>query len=41
MDNFSITTFETFIKGHEEVILRQTEEISEISTPVICVWDDD
>lgn len=39
MDNFSITTFETFIKGREEVILRQTDEIAEISTPVIRVWD--
>ncbi|OOQ61527.1 STAS domain-containing protein [Mucilaginibacter pedocola] len=39
MDSFSIITFETFIKGREEVILRQTDEISEISTPVIRVWD--
>lgn len=39
MDSFSITTFETFIKGREEVILRQTDEITEISTPVIRVWD--
>jgi rsbT co-antagonist protein RsbR len=39
VDNFSVTTFETFIKGREEVILRQTDEISEISTPVIRVWD--
>ena len=39
VDNFSIMTFETFIKGREEVILRQTDEISEISTPVIRVWD--
>lgn len=39
MDNLSIVTFETFIKGREEVILRQTDEISEISTPVIRVWD--
>lgn len=39
MDNFSIVTFETFIKGREEVILRQTDEISEISTPVIRVWE--
>jgi len=38
-DNFGITTFETFIKGREEVILRQTDEIAEISTPVIRVWD--
>lgn len=39
VDNFSIVTFETFIKGREEVILRQTDEITEISTPVIRVWD--
>src|SRR6202012_5051327 len=39
MDNLSILTFESFIKGREEVILRQTDEISEISTPVIRVWD--
>ncbi|HEY0899572.1 MAG TPA: STAS domain-containing protein [Sphingobacteriaceae bacterium] len=39
MDSFSIVTFETFIKGREEVILRQTDEIAEISTPVIRVWD--
>ncbi|MFD0748706.1 STAS domain-containing protein [Mucilaginibacter calamicampi] len=39
IDQFSIVTFETFIKGREEVILRQTDEITEISTPVIRVWD--
>ncbi|SUJ31512.1 Stressosome protein rsbRA [Sphingobacterium multivorum] len=39
MDNLAIHTFETFIKGREDVILRQTDEISEISTPVIKVWD--
>ncbi|MBC7912538.1 MAG: STAS domain-containing protein [Pyrinomonadaceae bacterium] len=39
MDYFSVITFETFIKGREEVILRQTDEIAEISTPVIRVWD--
>ncbi len=39
MDNLSIVTFETFIKGREEVILRQTDEIAEISTPVIRVWE--
>ncbi len=39
IDGFSMTTFETFIKGREEVILRQTDEITEISTPVIRVWD--
>jgi rsbT co-antagonist protein RsbR len=39
MDSFGVTTFETFIKGREEIILRQTDEIAEISTPVIRVWD--
>ncbi|HEY0175623.1 MAG TPA: STAS domain-containing protein [Pedobacter sp.] len=39
MDNFTVLTFETFIKGREEVILRQTDEITDISTPVIKVWD--
>ncbi|GAB3050953.1 STAS domain-containing protein [Spirosoma pulveris] len=39
LDHFSIITFETFIKGREEVIFRQTEEISDISTPVIQIWD--
>lgn len=38
-DNFSMITFETFIKGREDVILRQTDEITEISTPVIKIWE--
>lgn len=39
IDGFGIITFETFIKEREDVILRQTDEITEISTPVIQVWD--
>ncbi|MFT3680447.1 MAG: STAS domain-containing protein [Ferruginibacter sp.] len=39
MDSLAIYTFESFIRGREDVILRQTNEISEISTPVIQVWD--
>ena len=39
MDHFVINSFETFIKGREEVILRQTDEIAEISTPVIRIWE--
>jgi rsbT co-antagonist protein RsbR len=39
MDSLTLVTFETFIKGREEVILRQTDEMAEISTPVIRVWD--
>ena len=39
IDGFGLDTFETFIKGREDVILRQTDEITEISTPVIQVWE--
>lgn len=39
IDSLGVITFETFIKSREEVILRQTDEITEISTPVIRVWD--
>ncbi|AKQ46983.1 anti-anti-sigma factor [Rufibacter radiotolerans] len=39
LDSLSLVTMETYIKGREEVILRQTNEMSEISTPVIRVWD--
>lgn len=39
MDSLNFVTFETFIKGREEVILRQTDEITEISTPVIKIWE--
>lgn len=39
LDSLSILTLESFIKGREEVILRQTSEINEISTPVIRVWE--
>ncbi|GAA3784499.1 STAS domain-containing protein [Flavobacterium ginsengiterrae] len=39
LDNMMIMTFESFMKGREDVISRQVDEISEISTPVITVWD--
>ncbi len=39
LDSLSLVTLESFIKGREEVILRQTNEINEISTPVIRVWE--
>jgi rsbT co-antagonist protein RsbR len=38
VDRLGIYSFETFIKGREEVIIRQSDEIAEISTPVIKVW---
>lgn len=39
LDNLMIMTFEAFMRGREDVISRQVDEISEISTPVIQVWD--
>ncbi|KUJ63497.1 anti-anti-sigma factor [Flavobacteriaceae bacterium CRH] len=39
LDNMMILTFEAFMRGREDVISRQVDEISEISTPVIAVWD--
>jgi rsbT co-antagonist protein RsbR len=39
IDGLGVRTFETFIKGREDVIFRQTSEITEISTPVIRVWE--
>ena len=39
IDNMMIMTFEAFMKGREDVISRQIDEIGEISTPVITVWD--
>lgn len=40
IDNMSLFTFDTFLKSREEVILRQRDEISEISTPVIRIWEE-
>jgi rsbT co-antagonist protein RsbR len=39
IDSLGVLTFETYIKGREQVILRQVNEIGELSTPVIRVWD--
>ena len=39
IDNLGIVTFETFIQGREEVIMRQTDEMTGISTPVVQIWD--
>lgn len=39
LDNLMIMTFEAFMRGREDIISRQVDEISEISTPVISVWD--
>lgn len=31
--------FDTFIQGREEIIMRQTDEMTDISTPVVQIWD--
>jgi rsbT co-antagonist protein RsbR len=39
IDKLGLYTVEVFQKGREEVILRQQEELLELSTPVIQLWD--
>jgi rsbT co-antagonist protein RsbR len=39
VDELGLITFETFQKSREEVILRQQREITELSTPVVKLWD--
>jgi rsbT co-antagonist protein RsbR len=39
LDQLGLFTFETFHKTREEVIVRQQREISELSTPVVKLWD--
>ncbi len=39
LDGLSLFTVEAFMRGREEVIQRQNDEINEISTPVIRIWD--
>jgi rsbT co-antagonist protein RsbR len=39
LDGFGLYTLEVFQKSREEVIVRQQREISELSTPVVKLWD--
>jgi rsbT co-antagonist protein RsbR len=39
LDELGLMTFETFQKSREEVILRQQREITELSTPVVKLWE--
>lgn len=39
LDELGLHTIEAFQKGREEVIQRQQEEISELSTPVVKLWN--
>ena len=38
IDDLGLYSIETFQKNREEVIVRQTREISELSTPVVRLW---
>ncbi len=39
IDSLGIITFETFIQGREEIIVRQTDEMINVSTPVVKIWE--
>lgn len=39
LDNLGLYTTEAFLKSREEVIRRQQEEMLELSTPVVKLWD--
>jgi rsbT co-antagonist protein RsbR len=39
LDKLGLQTTEAFQKGREEVILRQQQELLELSTPVVQLWD--
>ncbi|HEV7499132.1 MAG TPA: STAS domain-containing protein [Vicinamibacteria bacterium] len=40
LDRLGLLTTEVYQKGREEVIKRQQEELLELSTPVVRLWDD-
>ena len=39
LDELGLYTLEIFQKSREEVIVRQQQEIAELSTPVVKLWD--
>jgi rsbT co-antagonist protein RsbR len=39
LDQFGLVTMESFQKSREEIIIRQQEEMLELSTPVVKLWD--
>jgi rsbT co-antagonist protein RsbR len=39
IDELGLFTFETYQKTREEVIIRQQQELVELSTPVVKLWD--
>jgi rsbT co-antagonist protein RsbR len=39
LDKLGLFTFETYQKAREEIINRQQQEMLELSTPVVTIWD--
>jgi len=39
LDGLGLMTIEMYQKGREEVIVRQQQELMELSTPVVTLWD--
>ena len=39
LDRLALFTMETYQKGREEVIVRQQQELAELSTPVVQLWE--
>ncbi len=39
VDKLGLVTTESFIKGREQVIVHQQEDMLELSTPVVTLWD--
>lgn len=39
LDDLALRTVESYQKGREQVIIRQQQEIAELSTPVVQLWD--
>jgi rsbT co-antagonist protein RsbR len=39
IDKLGLHTVETFLTSREEIILRQQQELLELSTPVVSLWD--
>jgi rsbT co-antagonist protein RsbR len=39
VDEMGLFTTEAYLKGREEVIVRQQQEIAELSTPVVELWE--
>jgi rsbT co-antagonist protein RsbR len=39
LDRLALFTMETYQKGREEIIVRQQQELAELSTPVVQLWE--